>query len=160
MRLKIIDKSPKDESNPNFSQTEKIRTLNQMNVKNLQLNPNGGAGYSIMVEGVMPYHTHEGQLTIDLLTNSETLNFEDVQHCEPVEYTDKYYPSKYGIIFKEKINISPTDSTSVALNVKLLKDGTEFDHIPVEGSDHPYRKLFKLQVLDNDKVVYSQESFN
>ena len=35
MRLKIVDKSPKDESNPNFSQTEKIRTLNQMNVKNL-----------------------------------------------------------------------------------------------------------------------------
>lgn len=41
---------------------------------------------------------------------------------EPLEYSDKYYPSKYGIIFKEKIFVGP-DHTPSAMNVKLKKDG-------------------------------------
>ena len=43
-----------------------------------------------------------------------------------MEYCDKYVPSKYGIIFKEKVYISPQDHTSTALNIKLQKGGVDF----------------------------------
>jgi hypothetical protein len=72
---------------------------------------------------------------------------------EPLEYSDKYHPSKYGVIFKEKIFVGP-DHTSAAMNIRLRKEGKEFDKI--EGM----RKLFKVQVLDHGKVVFSKEGYN
>jgi hypothetical protein len=58
-------------------------------------------------------------------------------------------PTKYGIIFKEKILISPTDHTSASLNIKLLKSGVEFGKI-----DNFEPKYFHLEVLDNGKPIF------
>jgi hypothetical protein len=55
-------------------------------------------------------------------------------------------PTKYGIIFKEKIIISPTDHTSASLNIKLLKGGIELGKI-----DNYEPKYFHVEVLDNGK---------
>jgi hypothetical protein len=70
-----------------------------------------------------------------------------------LEFTDKYYPSKYGIIFKEKITVGP-DHTNAAINIRLRKEGKEFDKI--EGM----KKLFRFEVLDHGKVIYRQEGYN
>ena len=75
----------------------------------------------------MPYNTTEGQLVIDLLTNIDNLELSEIIGCEPVEYSDKYNPSKYGIIFKEKIIASQNDPTLISLNVRLLCDGKDFE---------------------------------
>jgi hypothetical protein len=83
-------------------------------------------GYIIVIEGVMPYNTNEGQLVIDMATNQEGMDLVEIQSCEPLEYTDKYVPSKYGIIFKEKIIVQPIDHTAISLNIKLLKGGVDF----------------------------------
>lgn len=91
---------------------------------------------------------------MEVLTNRENFTLDEIQHVEPQEYSDKYYPSKYGIIFKEKILISQADNTSLAFNVRLRKDGKEFDKI--EGM----RKLFRIQVLDQGKVVLNIEGIN
>lgn len=88
--------------------------------------PSTEQGYSFIIEGNMPYNTNEGTLTIDVNTNQEVFDFVEAVGCEPVEYSDKYVPSKYGIIFKEKVYISPTDHTSTAINIKLLKGGVDF----------------------------------
>jgi len=74
-------------------------------------------------------------------------------HTEPLEYVDKYYPSKYGIIFKEKIVIGP-EHVATAFNVKLKQDGTDFDKI------ENMKKLFKFQVLDQGKVIFQKEGYN
>jgi len=58
-------------------------------------------------------------------------------HTEPLDYSDKYYPSKYGIIFKEKLMNGP-EHVSTAFNIRLKKDGVDFDEI--EGM----KKLFKF----------------
>jgi hypothetical protein len=71
------------------------------------------------------------------LTNKENFALEEVLHVEPLEYSDKYFPSKYGIIFKEKVYVGP-DHTSAAINIKLKKEGKEFDKI--EGMS----KLLKI----------------
>ena len=90
-----------------------------------------------MIEGVMPYNSAEGKMDIEVLTNKDNFVLEEIMHTEPLEYSDKYYPSKYGIIFKEKLMIGP-EHVNAAINIRLKKDGKEFDKL--EGM----KKLFKL----------------
>jgi len=64
-------------------------------------------------------------------------------------------PTKYGIIFKEKIVISPADHTSATMNIKMLKGADEFDKV---ADLKP--KYFRVDVLDNGKTIYSQNGYN
>lgn len=64
-------------------------------------------------------------------------------------------PSKYGVIFQEKVAISPVDHTSATINVRLLKGGREFGSI--EGFAPKY---FRLDILDNGKSIYSEAGYN
>lgn len=86
-------------------------------------------------------------------TNQDGFDFTEAVGCEPVEYADKYVPSKYGIIFKEKIYISPADHTSTAINIKLLKDGVDF-------RDADLMKHYFFQILDNDKIIMDKQGWN
>ena len=63
MRLKIIDRSS------GLTETDKQVVVNQMNVSDIKLKPNGDAGYYLVIEGVMPYNTADGQMIIDTLCN-------------------------------------------------------------------------------------------
>ena len=65
---------------------------------------------------------------MEVLTNKDNFTLDEVQHVEPLEYSDKYFPSKYGIIFKEKVFVGP-DHTMAAINIKLKREGREFDKI-------------------------------
>ena len=103
----------------------------------------------------MPYNTADGPLNIDTLCNKESFELKDVVQCEPLEYEDSYVPTKYGIIFKEKIVISPTDPTNAAINIKLLKAGAEFTSI--EGHKPKY---FKVEILDNGKCIYQINGYD
>jgi hypothetical protein len=146
MRIKIVDKSA------DLHQAGAPITLHSTYIENMSL-PQNDVGYCFIIEGNMPYNTNEGQLTIDVNTNQETFDFTEAVGCEPVEYSDKYVPSKYGIIFKEKIYISPTDHTSTAINIKLLKDGQDF-------RDAGLMKHYFFQILDNDKIILDKQGWN
>lgn len=151
MRLKVVDKSKS--ARKYATQTEDHVLLDQTKVENLRFSPNGGKGYCLVVEGVMPYNTTEGQLQVEVLTNLSTFSLDDVQHVEPLEYADKFVPSKYGIIFKEKIFVGP-DHTSAAIHITLKKEGKEFTKI------EDMRRLFKVQILDHGKEIFAKEGFN
>ena len=158
MRLKIIDRNPEPECEdgaPNETETEKIVCINQLAMNNLKLKPNGEHGYFMNLEGVMPYNSNEGQVAIDTLCNKEEFALQEVIQCEPVEYVDNYVPSKYGIIFKEKVVISPTDHTNATMNIRMMKNGEEFDSI--EGMKPKY---FRVDILDNGKTIFSQTGYN
>jgi len=146
MRMKIVDKSA------DLHQAGAPITLHSTYIENMSL-PQNDVGYCFIIEGNMPYNTNEGQLTIDVNTSQETFDFTEAVGCEPVEYSDKYEPSKYGIIFKEKVYISPTDHTSTAINIKLLKDGVEF-------RDADLMKHYFFQILDNDKIILDKQGWN
>lgn len=151
MRLRVVDKGKT--SKKYGTQTEGQKIFNVMKFENLILQPNGGKGYSILIEGVPPYNTApEGnQLQLELISNRPDLNLEESQQVEPLEYGDKYVPSKYGIIFKEKIFVGP-DNTSAAINIRLRKDGKE-----MEGDK---KRLFRLDVMDHGKVIYTIDGYN
>jgi len=107
----------------------------------------------MLIEGCMPYNTTEGQVQIDVNTNQENLEFNEIVGCEPVEYSDSYQPSKYGIILKEKVFISPTDATMSSINIRLQKDGKDL-------TEHGIQRRFALQILDNGEVIYSKQGEN
>lgn len=79
---------------------------------------------------------------IDLSTNQENLDFVEIQNCEPTEYTDKYVPSKYGIIFKEKIVVQPIEHTAVSLNIRIMKGG-------IDIQDLGWLKNYTFKIFDN-----------
>ena len=91
---------------------------------------------------------------LDVSSNQDNLDFTEIQSCEPVEYTDKYVPWKYGIIFKEKVYVQPVDHTVVSLNIRLLKNKVDF------GSDNNLLKRFVFQVLDNGHPIFTKTGYN
>ena len=52
-----------------------------------------------MMEGKCPYNLSDGNFEIEILFKNEenNLNIENIEMVAPVEYNDKYLPSKYGI---------------------------------------------------------------
>jgi hypothetical protein len=60
MRIKIVDKN--DSNRKYNTQAEKQLLLNSTKLENMVFSPNNGKGYSIIIEGVPPYNTTEGQL--------------------------------------------------------------------------------------------------
>lgn len=60
MRLKIVDKEIT--AKKYNTQTEAQTMYNTMKLENLTFRPNGGKGYSLIIEGAPPYNTTEGQL--------------------------------------------------------------------------------------------------
>jgi len=88
-----------------------------------------------------------------LNTNQEALELQEIIGCEPVEYVDKYIPSKYGIIFKEKVLISPAEHTLVSLNVKLNKNEQSLRELGLS-------KFFVFQILDNGKLIFEKKGYN
>ena len=150
MRMKIIEKQ--STSKKYQTQTEQQTQLNVMKLENLLFDKPGR--YQLLIEGCMPYNTGEGgQLQLEVLANKADFQLEEVQHVEPVEYSDKYYQSKYGIIFKEKVIVG-SEHTQVAMSIRLKKEGKELDKI--EG----LQRLFRVDVLDHGKVIYSKQGYN
>jgi len=111
LRLKIYDKASIN--------TGECITFNQSNLSNASL-PYSAEGYLLVIEGAMPYNTSEGQLQIELLSNEDSFELNEIVGCEPIEYTDVYVPFKYGIIFKEKVFTSPSEHTISSINVRLM----------------------------------------
>lgn len=81
------------------------------------------------------------------------MELHEIIGCEPVEYSDAYVPSKYGIIFKEKVFISPVDSTFTAMNCRLYREGKDITEL---GEKRRYR----IEILDNGKIIYSKQGCN
>jgi len=115
MRIKIMEKTDVDGST--------TKTFNNMMCLENMKFPVNAEGYTLIIEGAMPYNTTEGTITLDMMTNEEGFELQEIVGCEPIEYTDTYAPSKYGIIFKEKIFTSPTEQTLASINVRLMQNG-------------------------------------
>lgn len=145
MRAKIIDKSLSQ------NQTAGHLTLNNLNIQGLNL-PKNDAGYTFIVEGMMPYNTPEGQIQVDVQSKSDQLVFDEIIGTEPVEYTDAYKPWKYGIIFKEKIVQAAVDNIIASVNIRLLKNGKDLPR--------DVQRAFRFEILDNNKVIFTKKGIN
>lgn len=67
----------------------------------------------ILVEGKIPYTISDGNFELEFLFRNNDFDINPIDSLEPVEYIDKYLPTKYGIIFRERIFVKlPTPSAS------------------------------------------------
>lgn len=57
----------------------------------------------LIIEGKIPYIANEGSIEVNIVSRKADLVVEQIENLEPVEYTDKYVPTKYGIIFRERL---------------------------------------------------------
>ena len=76
--------------------------------------------YNLLMEGITPYNIAEGHLEVEFITKSADVTFDLVENVEPVEYVDKYNPTKYGIIFKEKLFVAEECTCSFYLRLADL----------------------------------------
>ena len=143
MRIHIVDKSCAGEL-----LTEGRKTYNRKETGLITYQP---GEYTLLIEGCMPYATTDGQMQLEALTDCETFELAEVQLCEPVEYSDAYAPSKYGIIFKEKVVVG--EATQVTLHLRLKQAGEEF-------AQKQLAKLFRLEVFDRDTRVHLVEGYD
>ncbi len=71
--------------------------------KSVPIELEAGKKYLIVIEGRMSETINEGTLEFDLLYKSPEFAVETVEQVEPLEYMDKYAPTKYGILFRERL---------------------------------------------------------
>ena len=71
------------------------------NYMRMQIKAN--TSYFLVLEGEIPYNLCEGILNVEFYTKSSDLHFENLEHVEPLVYIEKYLPTKYGILFREKL---------------------------------------------------------
>lgn len=59
--------------------------------------------YMIVVEGRMTDTVNEGTMEMEILFRGSDFTLETVEQVEPLEYMDKYIPTKYGVLFRERL---------------------------------------------------------
>jgi len=59
--------------------------------------------YQVILEGRMSETINEGALEFDILFRNPDFTVDVVEQVEPLEYVDKYVPTKYGILFRERL---------------------------------------------------------
>ena len=60
------------------------------------------------MEGKIPYVANEGMIEMQILYKIPEFTLETVESLDPVEYMDKYVPTKYGILFRERLFVNLT----------------------------------------------------
>ena len=106
VRFKIIEVNDKSYvSQENFKTG--VVTYPQENTfyvaKSVPVTIQPGKRYMIVIEGITSETINEGTLEFDILFKSPEFNLEQVDQVEPLEYFDKYAPSKYGVLFRERL---------------------------------------------------------
>ena len=69
--MKLVDKLQSGVDDKNIANTESqmITSINALNTQKMIFEPNGERGYSLLLEGILPYNLNEGTLTVNLVTN-------------------------------------------------------------------------------------------
>lgn len=74
--------------------------------------------YNLVIEGIIPFTFPDGKLDLDVYSMND-VQLEQLEFVEPVEYTDKYIPSKVGLIFSERIFVN--ELTAVSFSMSLVR---------------------------------------
>lgn len=97
---------------------------------------------------------------------------EQVENLEPVEYTDKYFPTKYGIIFRERLFVNNEVQSSLYVRLANVVGGVQqtqpqkgkkadvvqgmirnYCLFLVEEQDLAEKRLIKFELLRDDHLI-------
>ncbi len=109
LRFKIIELTDKDyQSDEDFSSGVVVYPLERTfyAVKSVPIVLEAEKKYIVVLEGRASETINEGALEFDLLYRNPSFTLEQVEQVEPLEYSDKYVPTKYGILFRERLFVN------------------------------------------------------
>jgi len=118
--------------------------------------------YLLVIEGRVSETINEGTLEFDLLYRNTEFTLDTVDQVEPLEYMDKYVPTKYGILFRERLFLNNELQASFFVRIcdvlgaasqqatQKLKKG---EAPPVEEKDLTERRTIKLELFREDELV-------
>ena len=106
IRLKIIELNDKTFKSEEDFQTGVVTFPYEKTyyaTKSVPIVLEAGKKYQVIIEGRMSETINEGALEFDILFKNPEFTIDLVEQVEPLEYMDKYAPTKYGILFRERL---------------------------------------------------------
>ena len=165
-------------TDPNLLQYAKLLLIdrdssaNELNYTFLDLNiletqrhafPPNQKGYRLLLLVFSSGNLSEGTVTVDILAKtSDTIKAVAGEMMDPMEFSDRYVPNKYGIIFKEQLFVP--DEVHFSLHVRMRKGG-----LPIVGGkgkditpEEPLHSshLILLEIYDGDELIVATKGYN
>ena len=109
LRIKLIELTDKNyTSNEEFNTGVVTFPLEKTYyvTKSVPIELEANKRYMVVLEGRVSETINEGTLDFDLLYRNPEFALETVDQVEPLEYMDKYVPTKYGILFRERLFVT------------------------------------------------------
>ena len=117
----------------------------------------------LILVSMLPFAMPEGSVTLEVLTKEEGgLKLSPGDMLDPFEFTEKYFPNKYGIIFKEHLIVPEDVHFSMHVRMRnggLQAQGTKAKEPPQESPPYNQRLLI-LEVYKEEELVFEERGFN
>jgi hypothetical protein len=133
-----------------------------LETKRLSFPPNS-KGYRLLLVLFTPINLPEGTVTVDIVSKSaEMIKAVSGEMMDPVEFSDRFVPNKYGIIFKEQFFVP--EEVHFSLHVRMRKGG-----LPVPGAkgkevvpeEHlSTSRLLLFEIYDGEELVVATKGYN
>ena len=156
-KLILIDRDTSiNELNYSFLEISTLETQRIVFVPNQR-------GYRLLLVAMTPGNLQEGTVTVDILSkNGDSLRAVAGEMMDPMEFSDRYVPNKYGIIFKEQIFVP--EEVHFSLHMRMRKGG-----LPVVGGkgkeispEEPLQTshLILLEIYDGEELIAATKGYN
>lgn len=133
-----------------------------LETKRLSFPPNS-KGYRLLLVLYSPINLPEGTVTVDILSKSgDLLKAVAGEMMDPVEFSDRYVPNKYGIIFKEQFFVP--EEIHFSLHIRMRKGG-----LPIPGGkgkeiapeEHlTSSRLLLFEIYDGEELIVATKGYN
>lgn len=136
--------------------------LNVLETQRLTFPPNQ-KGYRLLLVVFTSGNLPEGTVTVDIVAKSgEVLKAIAGDMMDPVEYSDRYVPNKYGIIFKEQLFVP--EEVHFSLHIRMRKGGLPVpggkgkDIVPEEHLTTTH--LLLIEIYDGEELIAATKGYN
>lgn len=109
LRLKLVELKDKHYANDEEFNTGVVDAADEKSyilTSLVKIHLDAGKRYLIMIEGTTPYVCADGSFDFNILYRDPVFDIQNVELIDPLEYMDRYAPTKYGIIFRERLFVS------------------------------------------------------
>jgi hypothetical protein len=92
------------------------------------------------------------------------LKVSPLEQLDPLEYSEKYHPNKYGIILQEHLFIGEETSLSLFLRLRIggmIAAGGKGKDVPETEENPPLnQRVTILELFEGDKLIYNSVGSN
>ncbi|EGR33436.1 hypothetical protein IMG5_052980 [Ichthyophthirius multifiliis] len=181
MHLKLIENDQKNDSQMlnTIEGVDKNLYENTLQISNyMRIQIKAKTSYFLILEGELPHNVSEGNVQVEFYTKNNDIQFENYEHVEPLVYQEKYFPTKYGILFREKLYVQEDTLVSLRLKIgevlgnnnniqqqsidpkKKGKINNINEQTEIQERDLVEKRLIKMELFENGKSIIYSNGYN